>query len=139
MTQTQTTSDKASLAALRSEAQELHRNIVALGNDSKASSKLELEKLQTHAKKFGEMLKLRAGSEKDAIKATMHEAGTKLVAVRSKIEDGAHESVEAVKEKFEQAKVRLLDSMTAATRSLSDAVAAQRKAAFETSAKKASA
>ena len=89
----------------------------------------EFDKFQDQARKFGEALTLRAETERGAIKARMHEAGVKLEAERLKVNEGVAASVEATKANMEKAKVKLLDDMTAATRSLSEAVAAQRNGA----------
>jgi hypothetical protein len=119
-----------SLKALRAESQELYRNIVALFSDGKANAEAELEKMQAKVREFGETLKQRAATEQGAIKARMNEAGAILDAERSKINESVNASVEAGMQKMDQAKSRLLDGMTAATRSLSEAVAAQRTGAI---------
>ena len=118
-----------SLAALRSQSQELHRNIAGLFSDGMANANAEFDKFQDQARKFGEALTLRAETEQGAIKARMHEAGLKLEAERLKVSEGVTASLEATKANMEKAKVKLLDDMTAATRSLSEAVAAQRNGA----------
>lgn len=118
-----------SLAALRSQSQELHRNIAGLFSDGMANANAEFDKFQDQARKFGEALTLRAETEKGAIKARMHEAGARLEAERLKVTDSVVASVEATKANMEKAKVKLLDDMTSATRSLSEAVAAQRNGA----------
>ena len=118
-----------SLAALRSQSQELHRNIAGLFSDGMANANAEFDKFQDQARKFGEALTLRAETEQGAIKARMHEAGVKLEAERLKVNEGVAASVEATKANMEKAKIKLLDDMTAATRSLSEAVAAQRNGA----------
>ena len=69
-------------------------------------------------------------TQQGAVKARMHEAGTKLEASRSKMGNGVHESTEAAKGKLDQARAKLLDGMTSATRSLSEAVAAKRTGAL---------
>ena len=118
-----------SLAALRSESQKLHHNIAGLFSEGLANAKADLEKFQAEAHKLGENLKLRAEIEQGAIKARMHEAGVKLKAERMKVNDNVAASVEATQRKMDRAKVKLLDDMTAATRSLSEAVAARRNSA----------
>ena len=62
------TPSEKSLDALRIQAQELHRNVVALENQDKASTKADLEKLQSKARALGESLKARAETEKGAVK-----------------------------------------------------------------------
>ena len=115
-----------SLAALRSESQKLHHNIAGLFSEGLANAKADLEKFQAEARKLGENLKLRAKIEQGAIKARMHEAGVKLEAERLKVNDNVAASVEATQKKMEGAKVKLLRDITAATRSLSEAIAARR-------------
>lgn len=128
------TPSEKSIEALRSEAQELHRNVVALENEDKASTKADLEKLRTKAINLGESLKLRAETEKGAVKARTHEAGVKLAAVRSKVDDSVRETADVIKDKVERAKLKLLDGMTSAVRSLSQAVAAKRTSEIASSA-----
>ena len=120
------TPSEKSLDALRLQAQELHRNVVALENQDMASTKADLEKLQSKARALGESLKARAETEKGAVKARMHEAGVKLSAERAKVDESIHETADAIKGKVEHAKAKLLDGMTSAVRSLSEAVAAKR-------------
>ena len=128
------TPSQKSLSTLRSEAQELHRNVVALENEDMASTRFDLEKLQSKAMHLGESLKLHAKTEKGAVKASMHEAGVKLAAAQSKVDESIHETSDALKAKLEQAKVKLLDGMTSAVHSLSEAVAARRTSEHTSSA-----
>ena len=64
----------------------------------------------------------------------MHEAGVKLAAAQSKVDESIHETSDALKAKLEQAKVKLLDGMTSAVHSLSEAVAARRTSEHTSSA-----
>lgn len=129
------TKTKDSLNALRTESQNLQSNIAGLFSDGKADAKAELEKFQTDAKQLGAKLKLRAATEQGAIQARMHEAAEKLEAQRTKLNDKAGASVDATTATLEQAKVKLLDAITAATRSISEAVADQRTNTTQTTAK----
>ena len=120
---------------MRIQAQELHRNVVALETQDKASTKADLEKLQSKARALGGSLKARADTEKGAVKARMHEAGVKLSAERAKMGESIHETADAIKGKVEHAKAKLLDGITSAVRSLSEAVAAKRTSEHASSSK----
>ena len=121
------TPSEKSIEVLRSEAQELHRNIVALEKEDKASTRADLDQLQTKARDLGELLKRLAEKETGAVKAKMHEAGMKLAVAREKVETSVHETADILKSKAEHAKATLLEGMTSAVRSLSEAVAAKRE------------
>ena len=52
--------------------------MVALESQDKASTKADLEKLQSKARALGEALRASAETEMGEVKARMHEAGAKL-------------------------------------------------------------
>ncbi|NEU14971.1 hypothetical protein G3T14_23280 [Methylobacterium sp. BTF04] len=120
------TQSESSLNLLRHESQELHRNVAGLFSDGRANAKFDFDKLQSKANKLGTSLKLSAETEQGAIKAMMHRAGAKLESARSGATESVHASTQVVDEAMDHAKAAMLDDMAAATRSLSEAVAARR-------------